>query len=269
MRELVKTYPGSVLVLVIPDCVLCHNVDVGCIRFVLAFRFRRLANIHQILDIAFRSPDRRIGKTQNFKSQSGCHSGDVPHDFFVHLFVPDNAFFANFVSAGLKLGLDQAHHFAAGRQDGVGGRQYFVKAYERDVDRCKGGRRPFSQILGLYIAEVGLLHTDDARVAPQFPVQLAISHVDGIDLACTVLQHAVRKAAGRSADIHADSIAKVNGKYLERLFKLESPAAHIAERGASDFDLCFFGVKTRPGLIFFVLIDIYDACHDQGFGLLS
>ena len=60
---------------------------------------------------------------------------------------------------------------------------------------------------------------------------------------------------------------QVDRKYFEGLLQLEPAAAHIAECGASDFDLCFFGVKTCSGLIFFILVDIYDACHDQCFCL--
>ena len=71
-----------------------------------------------------------------------------------------------------------------------------------------------------------------------------------------------------STDVHAVSAGQVNGKGLHGFFEFEPAAADIAQALAADFDDSVLG-KGRAGLVFFLIIYIDNACHDQGFGLLA
>ena len=67
----------------------------------------------QILNVALRSPDGRIGQAQNAESSLFGVLQIVLQHFFVHRRVPDNALLPYLLFTRFELGLHQAGHLAA------------------------------------------------------------------------------------------------------------------------------------------------------------
>ena len=223
--------------------------------------------MEQILDIALRPADGRPGEAQDCKSVGLRRLQDTADHIHVDLRVPDDALLADLVPPRLKLRLDQAYHLAARRQDGVRGRQDPGQGDKGDIHTGEIRHPVRIQVLRLYIAEIGLFHTDDAGVLPELPVQLAVAHIDRIDTGGPVLEHAVGKAAGRRPDIHADPALQVDRECLHGLLELEAAPADIAQALAAHLDPGILG-KSRPGLVFLLIVHIDDPRHDQRLRLL-
>ena len=118
------------------------------------------------------------------------------------------------------------------------------------------------------VAGVRALHTHDARVAAEPPVELTVADVHGVDLFRAVLQHTVGEAAGGRADVGADAVRERDGKRRHRLFELQPAAADIWTRAAAHLD-CRSYVNFKAGLVGFLRIDIDLTCHDGGLCLAS
>ena len=187
--------------------------------------------------------------------------------------VADNALLADLFPAGFELGLDQAYHLRPRPQDLQGGRQDPGQGDKGNIHRCEirlfrgSGGRVCLQILRLHVAEVGLLHADDTRICPQLPVQLAVAHINGVDFGGPVLQHAVCKASGGGADIHAELSLQIDGKSPQGFLQLQAAPAHIGEGLAPHLDLRGLRVKGSAGFVLLLAVHIYNSCHNQGFGL--
>ena len=81
-------------------------------------------------------------------------------------------------------------------------RQDQLQRDERDVDGDELDR--LVEVLRLQIARVDLLAIDHARIVAQRDVELSVADVDRVHLRRAVLQHHVREAARRRADVRAD-----------------------------------------------------------------
>ncbi len=112
----------------------------------------------------------------------------------MNLRFPDDALFPDFLPAGLELGLDQADHMSRIFQQISRRYQNFGQRNKGNVHGCKV--QPVLNIFRLHIAEIGFFHADNPIILPQFPCELPMPHINGIDLRRTVLQHTVRKTAG-------------------------------------------------------------------------
>ena len=139
------------------------------------------------------------------------------YDFDMNLCIPHHAVFSNLLSPRLKLGLDEGHHFRLRREQGAHRGENLGQRDKRDIDGRK--RNLFRNLRPRRIADIGLLETHDAIVVSQLPVELTVAHIDRIDLYGALLQHAVRKTAGRSADIHTDFTGERERELLQRLFQ--------------------------------------------------
>ena len=129
-------------------------------------------------------------------------------------------------------------------------------------------RNRLCQVPRLYIADVCSFHIDDARIGAQAPRQLAVAHIDGVDLDRAVLQHTVGKAARGRANVHADLAVRAHRKDLHGLFQLEAAAADIADVMPAHLDLGVF-LDHLAGLVHLLLVDKNDTGHDEGFGALT
>src|ERR1700740_1794630 len=87
---------------------------------------------------------------------------------------------------------------------------------------------------------------------PELPVKLADVYVHSVDAQCTALQQAVGEAAGRGAQIEANTTRGIEGEILERAGELESTAAREFLRTGRDSnarirgDCCPSLVCARP-----------------------
>jgi hypothetical protein len=76
------------------------------------------------------------------------------------------------------------------------------------------------------MAGVQPLVDDDARIQPQFPSELTVSDIDGVDTPCAARQQHVGKAAGRGPDIERRLAADDNSEMVEGVGELDAPARH-------------------------------------------
>ncbi len=118
--------------------------------------------------------------------------------------IPHDTAFADLTLADLELGLDQRqdggvllHKLKDSRYDDSEGNKRNVDRDE--VDRLADGFKG-------QVANVGPFDDSNARVLSQFPSQLAIADIDGVNLARTVLEQAVGEAARGRAHIEADLV---------------------------------------------------------------
>ncbi len=64
--------------------------------------------------------------------------------------------------------------------------------------------------------------TIDAGVAADFPVELAVAHVDGVHLRRAVLEQAIGEAPGGCADVEAERARGIDAERRERRLELET-----------------------------------------------
>src|SRR5699024_8903927 len=177
--------------------------------------------------------------------------------------VAHDTLFPDFFPARFKLRLDQTDTDSLRRADLIRHRE---NMFERDKGYIHAKKLDFfRQIFRFDIADVGAFHIHDPGIGAQSPGKLSVADVYGIHCGSAVLEHAVGKAAGGSADIHTDFSVGTHGKHFHGLFQLESSAADIADVMPAHFD---FGVGRDhlPGFVRFLLIDEHDAGHNESFG---
>ena len=190
----------------------------------------------QKFDVALRAFHRREGQAQNGEAQFSRQCNEVVQHLFMGLRFPDHALFAHFVPSGLELGLDKAQHLAlAGFQQIFDSRKDDFQRNETHVNDAQVQRLP--QVLCLHIADVGPLHDDHTGVISNLPVQLAVAHIDGKDFFRSLLQQAIREAAGGSAGIAAYIVHRMDSEVPQGLFQLQAAPAHIGAGGSPDLNI--------------------------------
>ena len=153
---------------------------------------------------------------------------------------------------------------------------FFQKAAQCRKDQLQGDEayvyRGKVQLVGdLLMGEVtgvGPLHAYHPLIAAELPGKLTVANIHGVDLGRAVLEHTIRKTAGRSTDIGADITAKVDGEGGHGLFQLQSAPAHVFQGIAPHFDGRVIQ-NGGTGLIHLLAIYIYKAAHNGGLGLLA
>ena len=91
------------------------------------------------------------------------------------------------------------------------------------------------------IARVGLLQQADARIGTQTRIDLAVTGIDGEHAGGAVLQHAVGKAAGGGAHIHADGLLQSDAPMSERGLQFEPAATDVARIAAEQAEFAILG----------------------------
>ena len=79
----------------------------------------------------------------------------------------------------------------------------------------------------LYLTDVHFFYWLDARMCAQFPRELPIPDIQGVNEPRAVLKQAIGEAARGSTDINRDAAAHVNVKNAECLFQFEAAAADV------------------------------------------
>src|SRR5579863_3522796 len=160
-----------------------------------------LPGVEKILLVAFCARQSAGPHAENLESALRCRRGDAVDRFFVESRVANDPPFADFALFEFELRLDQNQKISLRSGDRRDGGQHFSCGDERYVhgNEC----RRLGDVAGGQISSVAL-HRDDARILPQFPVQLIDRDVDGVDLARTILQKTIRESAGGAAHIEAD-----------------------------------------------------------------
>ena len=179
----------------------------------------------------------------------------------MHRRVSDNALFPDVLLPSLKLRLDQAKHLSRRLQQLLDRRQHDPQRDERHIDHREVER--FAEILRRHIADVRPLHYNDARVRADLPRQLPIAHIDGKYLTRPLLEQTIGKSARRRAGVAAHIARRVNAEVAQRLFELQSAAAHIRAHVPAHLDLGFKR-DIHASLVGLLAVHIDLARHDDG-----
>lgn len=141
--------------------------------------------------------------------------------------VADDSSLTDVFAASLKLRLDQNDCFERSSlpDGGNHGRQDQGCRDEGNIHCEKGNAR--RQLTGSELAGIGALHERDARIATQAVGDLTVSCVDGQNIGCSVLEHAVGKASGGRANIQTELSRQIDFPALQRGFELEAATADV------------------------------------------
>jgi hypothetical protein len=99
----------------------------------------------------------------------------------------------------------------------------------------------------LHVTDIGPFHHDHARIIAQYPCQLTVSDVDGIDTLGPALQEHIGEATGRGADVHRGYALDVYIEGIKSTFQLQSASADVWQRLGHQGDH-HVGMHRRPGL---------------------
>ena len=176
--------------------------------------------------------------------------------------ITDNAFFSDFFSAGLKLRFDETYDLSVLCEKVSYRKKHFCKGDKRNIDRRKCCRT--FQIFRYHIADICFFHAYNSWIIPEFPVQLSISHINGIDFDRSVLKHTICETAGGCAYIHAHLILQRHAKIFHGFFQFQSASADIRKSLSSYLQLDSLS-KHGASLVFLLTVDIYFPGHDIRF----
>ena len=140
-----------------------------------------------------------------------CNSGSRTMPAFADLALPD-----------FELRLDQRGKMGAGGGKTQRRRQDFfepdkARVADDDIDR-------FGDVLVRHVARVETFEHDHAVVAAQFPVQLPVADVDGVDFRRAAAEQNIGKPASRRADVERNRAGHIDIEMAQRVIELE-PAA--------------------------------------------
>jgi hypothetical protein len=130
--------------------------------------------------------------------------------------------FADTLSAGLELRLDERD------ERGLFGRERERRRqYRREPDEARITGDYFDGLGDLgsgQVTGVQALVNDDARILPQFPGELTMPDIDGVDPRAAARQQHIGEAASRGADIEGRLTIEVDPKMVQGVSELD-PAA--------------------------------------------
>ena len=183
--------------------------------------------VDEELPVAGRPDERRRGEVERDEPRAA----DVVERSGQHLAmdrrVADDAA-RRAAAAGLELGLDERDDLAAGIQAADDRRQDEAQRDEADVDDRERDR--LAEERRREVAGVRPLPADDARIAAQRVGKLAAAHVDRVHAHRAALEQGVGEAAGRRADVEADTAGRVDAERVERARQLLPAARHVRQR---------------------------------------
>ncbi len=102
-------------------------------------------------------------------------------------------------------------------------------------------------------------------IVAQRPGQLAVTHVDGIDLYCAILQHAVGKAPSGGPNIAADFAGQIQMELGHSLFSFKPPRLTYL-RVSPRISMVSSAGNIGSGFVGFLAVDINLPGHDDAFG---
>ena len=89
------------------------------------------------------------------------------------------------------------------------------------------GARVLRQLIGGERARVDPLEHDDAGIAPQLPVELAVADVERDDPRRAAAEQDVGEAAGRGADVEREASGHLDAEDVERVRELDAAASDV------------------------------------------
>jgi hypothetical protein len=132
--------------------------------------------------------------------------------------------FADVPAAGLELRLDESH-----KPGILGGERQRRRQYRREANKARIASDHVDRLWDLdsgEIAGIQPLVNNDAWILPQFPGELAMTDVDGINARGAARQQHVGEAACRSADIEGCPPLNVDPEMVQGMKKLDPATRH-------------------------------------------
>ena len=188
-----------------------------------AGRFGAIIGADQELPVAVRPRDRALGNPAHRPSRLRLQPG--PHIMAHRLMdrrVAHHAALADLLPPGLELRLDQGDQPGAGRGKPQPGGQHGFEADEAGVADDGAGR--VRDQVAVQMPGIGFFQHDHARIGAQFPGELAVADIDGIDPRCAMVEQDIGEAAGRGADIEADPPGRIDAETLDAVGQLQAAA---------------------------------------------
>jgi hypothetical protein len=182
-------------------------------------------------------------------------------------FVADNAAFADMLPASLELRLyehDELPALALYRKRRRDDRRQKQRGRnERDVHGDE-----IDELAHLFmgkVAGVGFLKQADPRILTKAKIDLSVPGIDCNDSRSPVLQQAIGKTAGGSADIQTNLALHVDLPVFQSFFQLKAAAAHVLQVFPKQTNL---GVRVNgsAGFLDFLPVDQYVASEDERLG---
>src|SRR5882724_1982969 len=209
--------------------------------------------MQQEFSVPFRSGDGRLDHINIRPAQLLYSLPDFRNCSSLIAFIADDAARSHAFASHFKLRLHQDHDLS--RLSGC----YDCGEDECSRDKCNvhcdeicAGLE--TKLLAREITCVGLLQQLHSRIVAKFGIDLPASGVDGDETRCSVLQQAIREAAGGSANINAGLSADVDTPVFKPLFELQSAAADVAQVFAEQTDA---GVIKNRSAGFFDFLLVY------------
>jgi hypothetical protein len=181
--------------------------------------------------------------------------------------VADNAAFAHMLAACLKLRLDEHYQLPIlaldrkgcgdDRRQNQGGRN------ERDIHGDEID--DLAELFVSKVAGVGFLKQADPRILTKAKLDLSVSGIDCNDSRSPVLQQAIGKTAGGSADIQTNFAFHVDLPVFQSFFQLKAAAAHILQVFPKQTNLRV-RVNGSTGFVNFLPVDQHVAGEDERLG---
>ncbi len=160
------------------------------------------------------------GQPQRF-----CVFQHAVEDRAVDLGIPDDPPFAHEFPPRLELGLDERDDPSPLAHELHDNGENQVKPDKRDIHR--GQVDGFRE--GFHMADVRAFHDHDPGVLTQFPRQLAVPHIDGVNPTGAALQKNVGEPSGGRAHVRTHEPVDVQLQVVQHGGQFIAPAAYVGE----------------------------------------
>ena len=142
-------------------------------------------------------------------------------------------------------GLTRTTTSAPGRSSGTSaGSTCLTEMNDTSIVTHVEGARVLGELFGCQRARVDPLEHDDAGIAPQLPVELAVADVERDDPRRAAPEQDVGEPAGRGADVERETSGHVDAEDVQRVRELDAAAADVR---MVRLDQRHVGVRARPG----------------------
>ena len=200
--------------------------------------------------------------------------------------VADDSTFAYVPAAGFELGLDEDDSFGELGRSGEDGLEKQRRGDEGNVhgDESGRGERAGGSVtasllhsrtslfccerIGCEITGINTFHQMDARFVAELHRDLAEAGIDGDYMGGAMLEEAVRKSAGGSANIEAGAVEDVDVPTIERRGKFEAATTDVRLVFSEEPD-ARVGEDGGTGLVDFLFGDEDPTGENEGAGVLA
>src|SRR6266403_2942694 len=153
---------------------------------------------------------------------------------FAQFLVGHNTTRGNLLARQFELRLDQNQEVGVLFRLRNGGPQHFAGRNKGNVDNDDGGF--LGKLPAVEFPRISL-DSNDARILPQFPVNLFCVDINGVDTRGAVLQETIREPPCRRADVQTNTFSGVDRELSKRAFQFDAAAADELLGPVCQFDL--------------------------------